>query len=56
VLKGDGHGKFRYLTPQESGIFIPGEVRDAKIIRDAKGNIILLIGRNNSSMMAYKKH
>ena len=49
-MKGDGHGNFMYRPPEETGIFIPGEVRDIRVL-----HIPLLIGRNNSSAMILQK-
>jgi hypothetical protein len=54
LLTGNGNGEFTYQSPEKSGLFIKGEVRDSKIIRDAKGNKVLLIGRNNETMLVYK--
>jgi len=54
LLTGDGRGKFVYAPPTQSGLFIRGEVRDAKLIPNAQGKLMLLIGRNNDSMLAFK--
>jgi len=54
LLMGDGNGKFVYASPTQSGLFIRGEVRDAKLIPNAQGKMTLLIGRNNESMLAFQ--
>ena len=55
VMKGDGHGNFMYRPPEETGIFIPGEVRDIKVLPIPGKPETLLIGRNNSSAMILQK-
>ena len=55
VMKGDGHGNFMYRPPEETGIFIPGEVRDIKVLHIPGKPKTLLIGRNNSSAMILQK-
>ncbi len=53
-LKGSGTaGKFTYQAPRDIGIYVTGEVRDARII-DAAGPK-LLIARNNNSMLLFER-
>lgn len=54
VLKGDGKGNFQPLSLSGSGLLLEGEVRDIKIIRTAKGPLVL-VGRNNLPMQVFKK-
>lgn len=49
-FKGLGKAKFRYVLPQNSGINIKGEVRDASQINNQ-----LIISRNNDSVLIFKK-
>ena len=53
MLKGLGHGKFKSLSSIESGIRMDGEVRDIVMLPTKKESLIL-IGRNNDSMLIYK--
>jgi hypothetical protein len=55
VLVGDGKGTFSSLPPDASGLFIRGEVRDAKVVTDARGKTTLLVGRNNDTMQAFRQ-
>ena len=41
---------FEFLPPAQTGIIVPGEVRDAIEI-----NKMLLVARNNQSMMIFKR-
>ena len=53
-LKGRGKRKFDYIKPKQSGIYVDGEVRDAKIINS--GNMkIIAIARNNNTMLMFRK-
>ncbi|MEO0341687.1 MAG: hypothetical protein AAF242_21070, partial [Bacteroidota bacterium] len=51
-LKGDGKGSFEYISPQESGLKINGEVRDATTI-DTRNGKVLIVARNNETLLAY---
>jgi hypothetical protein len=53
-LKGNGGKSFTYVSPQESGIKVEGEVRDAGIIL-VNGSKHLIVGRNNASILVFKK-
>ena len=55
VLLGDGKGGFVSGSPDKTGIYIRGEVRDAKLLHaEGKGKTIL-IGRNNASVIVFSK-
>jgi hypothetical protein len=53
-LKGLGSRSFTYISPQESGIKVEGEVRDATVIQ-LKGAKHLVVARNNGSVLLFKK-
>ena len=52
LLKGDGNGNFKSVSIGESGFFIKGAVRDIKIIKRGKQNL-LLIAKNNDSIQVF---
>ena len=54
-LKGMGGKEFNYVSPQHIGIKVEGEVRDASMI-NIKGSKHLLVGRNNASVLLFKKN
>lgn len=54
-LKGDGKGNFTYLTPEQSGLFVRGEVRDIKAIKGPDGKMYLLVARNNDKALLFEK-
>lgn len=47
LLKGTGHGNF---APVPHGIFIKGDVRDIKSIKNGKGGDLILVGINDQAM------
>lgn len=49
ILTGNGKGDFIYITPEESGINIKGEVRDVKKLHVPGKSTMILIGRNNTT-------
>jgi enediyne biosynthesis protein E4 len=53
-LKGNGNKEFNYVSPQECGIKVDGEVRDAGII-PVKGSKHLIIARNNAKVLLFEK-
>ena len=53
VLKGDGTGGFKYITPQQSGLFALGAIRDISIIKNGKYHMIIL-AKNNDSLQILK--
>lgn len=53
-LKGGPQGSFTYLSPAESGVYVKGEVRDAKVIRNTQGSKLLLVARNNDAVLTFK--
>lgn len=53
-LLGDGKGNWTPLSIKQSGFFVPGQVRDIVVVRDNKGNPIILVSRNNDSILTFK--
>ena len=53
VLLNMGNGDFRYAKPEETGLLVVGDVKDAAIIKSREEQV-LLIGVNNSGWMNYK--
>ncbi len=53
VLLGNGEKGFNYLSPQQSGYFYQGEVRDMAIAKTIHGKL-LLVSRNNESLLIFK--
>lgn len=54
VLLGTGAGNFIPQTMDQSGFWVPGEGRKIKTLRSKKDTVIL-IGRNNNSMLLFKR-
>ncbi len=54
TLLGEPGQKFRYTGASKSGLFIRGEVRDAKEINTNKGSYILM-ARNNDSLQIFTR-
>jgi hypothetical protein len=54
LLKGDGKGRFQPLEPYESGIAVRGEIRDCVVLKKRNGASMLLISRNNDSLLTYQ--
>ena len=52
-LKGLGGRHFQYLSPQESGIYVDGQVRDATIVNSGASKA-LLISRNNEEVKIFR--
>jgi hypothetical protein len=52
-LKGDGKGGFKHLPSALSGIYLPGEVRDAAVLKTKNGTG-LLVARNNAEAVFYQ--
>ena len=53
VLKGDGTGGFKYITPQQSGISVRGAVRDMQILKEGK-NQMIIFALNNDSLKIFQ--
>jgi hypothetical protein len=53
LLRGMGNQQFEFIPPDRSGIYVKGEVRDAKVLAGKKGRV-LLVARNNQHVKAFK--
>lgn len=53
VLLNDGKGNFKYAAPVETGLFTPGDVKEAAII-NLEGVKYILVGINNAGLLNYK--
>ena len=54
LLEGQSARGFKALSPQESGISIPGEVRDATVLQSGNSKV-LLVSRNNDNALIFRK-
>jgi len=50
LLRGLGDGSFAAVDMEESGVMIEGQVRRMKPLRDAKGNRLIVVARNNDKL------
>ncbi|MBS1605958.1 MAG: hypothetical protein JST42_25095, partial [Bacteroidetes bacterium] len=50
-LKGDGKGGFTPLSPQQSGFFVQGAVRDIRTIRTKRQNLTIVAKNNDSTQL-----
>jgi len=55
LLLGDRRHHFNYMAPKQSGIFVRGEVRDARIINRGGKDPVLVVARNNDDLLLFKK-
>jgi hypothetical protein len=55
VLLGDGKGQFRWLPPAQSGLLLPGQIRDIRVIPSNKTKNILFL-RNDEDPVLYRAH
>ena len=53
-LKGDGHGQFTYWSPEQSGLFVKGQVRDVQSIA-SQHTLDILVARNNDSALLFEQ-
>ncbi|HAA23763.1 MAG TPA: hypothetical protein DCP28_35170 [Cytophagales bacterium] len=54
LLMGEGNRSFRYVSPEEAGISVDGQVRDAHFIMAKDGSFTLLVARNDAPVVAFK--
>ena len=52
-FKGKGDGEFEVLSPQKSGLYLEGEIRDFKVTKN-KGQEMLMVIRNNDAMQFFR--
>ena len=53
-LKGEGHGNFLPVPHLSDGIFIKGDVKDMKWMKNGKGADLILVGINNERMRVFR--
>ena len=53
LLLGDGHNNFTNLSPLESGLYVPYDSRDAKIVKQGDKNL-LIVTNNNASVSVFR--
>ena len=54
LVSGDGNGNWRSVDPMHSGLVMSGEVRDIKIVIGKGNEKIVLVSRNNQSIMGFR--
>jgi len=54
LLLGDGKGGWKAQDAMKSGFVVQGEVRDIQVIKGQKNEKIILVSRNNQSVVGYK--
>ena len=55
-LKGNSSRNFQYLSPKESGIYLRGEVRDMEVFEGRDKKPLLMVARNNDSVLTFKRN
>ena len=53
-LKGNSNKTFTYIPPAQSGFIINGDVKDMKVITNAKKEKLVLVAVNNDYLQVYK--
>ena len=53
LLRGDGHGSFTSVRPQDSGCFVPGQARDIQRLRTRRGDLYI-VARNNDRPLFFR--
>ncbi|RMG79585.1 MAG: hypothetical protein D6714_16145, partial [Bacteroidetes bacterium] len=54
-LKGNGDGTFEPVGVRESGIYLPGDVKDLRLIKTAApGEVLVLVSQNNDRVRVLK--
>lgn len=53
LLHGLGHGNFQAMPHLDNGIFIKGDVKDIKCIKNSKGHDLILVGINDAPMQVF---
>ena len=54
LLKGNGKGNFLPITHIDDGVFIKGDVKDMKLIKNGKGDNLILVGINDDRMRVFR--
>ncbi|CAA9271355.1 MAG: FIG01019539: hypothetical protein [uncultured Cytophagales bacterium] len=53
VLLGDGKGRFRPLSPSESGFFAPGDARGTVLLKTPQGGLVV-VAHNDGTVQAFR--
>ena len=56
VLLGDGKNGFEYVSPLESGFYVPFDSREIKLLNSARGQNLYLVLNNNDTPLLFKKN
>jgi len=54
LLKGNAKGDFKVMDRNNTGLYVPGDVRDMLELKTAKGNIII-VSKNNDAVEVLKQ-
>lgn len=54
LLVGNGKGDFKPVTPQESGLMIPGNVKSLASLKNHDGATLVLVGNNDSELQIFE--
>jgi len=54
-LKGKGEGDFLPISHINDGIFINGDVKDVKLMKDPNGHDLIIVGINNERMQIFRR-
>ncbi|MDR8394187.1 VCBS repeat-containing protein [Aliifodinibius sp. S!AR15-10] len=54
LLKGDGQGGFNPVSSNKSGVFVKGQIRNIKKLKQADGRNSYLMARNNDEIVFYR--
>ena len=54
LLKGKGDGNFEPIGVNESGFFVPGDVKDIGMIKQANGSKVILVANNNGPLQTFQ--
>ena len=55
LLLGDGQGNFMPQSIERSGFLVAGESRDVKVLNRKKGEMQIVVTRNNDSVLIFKR-
>ncbi len=55
LLVADPQHHFHYENPRQSGLFVRGEVRDARMLNPGGKNPLLLVARNNDDLLIFQR-
>jgi hypothetical protein len=53
LFLGDSKGNFKYVTQQQSGLAVKGDVRDIQIVSNNKGKSTILLSRSDKPVVSY---